>query len=349
MGRSTLNVAATMNNLSIGSTAYPVTGETRWRFRFSLLTVVATVALISWGGFVTSIDAGLAVPDWPASFGSYDPFATGFEDPTDPSARWWHSLPVLAEHGHRLLGALVGILTLILAVWTWRADPRSWMRTLGVIALGLVILQGILGGLRVVWVSLDLAVVHACAAQLFFAVVVAMTLFTSSGWLTARSLPPAGVPLRRLRTLATVTVVALYLQIVLGAFLRHPGAGTDPLFASVHITGAFVIVGLIFACFAYVWKYFDGYALLRRSAWSLLAVVALQFTLGLSAYVVLLYESQRALRSVTQITLTSAHVVVGALLMASTVVLTLLVFREPGTPTSAPAPAEHPASLPSVN
>src|SRR5690554_6485033 len=127
------------------------------RFWYTIALYATTVVLIGWGGFVTSIDAGLAVPDWPTSFNSYDPF--------NPWPEWWTLTPVLAEHGHRLLGALVGLLTIGLAVWTWRFDERRWMRRLGFGALVLVILQGTLGGLRVVFASLDLAVVHACVAQ----------------------------------------------------------------------------------------------------------------------------------------------------------------------------------------
>lgn len=314
---------------TLSAAAYPTTNELRWRHRFSLLTVGVTVLLISWGGLVTSIDAGLAVPDWPASFGSYDPFQTGFEDPTDPSARWWHRLPILAEHGHRLIGALVGLLTVVLALWTWRADRRRWMRWLGFAALGLVIVQGVLGGLRVIWVSLDLAVVHACTAQIYFSLLVAMTLFTSRGWAQADSVPPGDASSRRLGWLGLATVAMLYVQIILGALLRHPGAGVSPLFAGIHITGAFTVFGLVLATFLVVYKHFDGYRLLRRGTWAMLGLVLAQIALGFTAYIVLLYEAPQALRSVWQIVLNTSHLVVGAFLMASTVATTLLALRRP--------------------
>ena len=127
----------------------PPRAEIRWRYRFTVLTGLSTILLMAWGAFVTSINAGLAVPDWPSSFNSYDPF--------NPWPEWWKLTPVLAEHGHRLLGMLTGALTLILAVWTWIAEPRGWLKKLAIIALVLVSLQGVLGGLRVVWLSLDLA------------------------------------------------------------------------------------------------------------------------------------------------------------------------------------------------
>jgi len=314
-----------------GTQTYPVTAETRWRHRFSILAVCIAVLLISWGGLVTSIDAGLAVPDWPASFGSYDPFKTGFEDPSDPNARWWHRLPILAEHGHRLIGALMGLLTIILALWTWRADPRRWMHTLGFAALGLVIVQGVLGGLRVVWVSLDLAVVHACVAQIYFALLVAMTLFTAKGWLRADSVPPRTPTTRRLSRLAIATIGVLYVQIILGALLRHPGAGVHPLFVAVHITGAFVVLGVVLSVFLTVRKHFANHRLLRRGASLMMGLVLIQIALGFSAYVVLLYETSLALRSTLQVVLNSTHLVVGALLMAATVSTALLSLRRPST------------------
>ncbi len=330
-----------MATLGFEDGALPVTPGTRRRYHFSLLAVVFAVLLLSWGGLVTSIDAGLAVPDWPSSFGSYDPLATGFQDPTDPEARWWDRLPILAEHGHRLIAALVGLLTLVLALWTWRADPRGWMRKLGFAALGLVIFQGILGGLRVVWVSLDLAVVHACLAQIFFATLVAMALFTSKGWLRADAVLPRSPQAGRLSLLAGATVAALYVQIIFGALLRHPGAGVHPLFAGIHLTGAFVVGGLVLATFSFVRNHFDGHRLLKRAAWSMLGAVAVQFMLGFSALLVLVVETRMAQRSVVQVVLSSSHLVVGALLMAAAVCLLLLSLRRP-------TPAMRPSLTPDV-
>ncbi len=328
-----------MAPLRLDAQFYPATPATQRRYRFSLITVVFAVLLISWGGLVTSIDAGLAVPDWPTSFGSLDPFNTGFADPNDPGARWWDRLPILAEHGHRLVAALVGLLTLVLALWTWRADPRGWMRRLGFAALGLVVFQGVLGGLRVVWVSLDLAVVHACVAQIFFALLVAMALFTSKGWLRAETVLPRSPQARRLRVLAVAAVAALYVQIILGALLRHPGTGVHPVFAGVHVTGAFVVIGLALATFSCVRTYFGHYRLLNRAAWSMLGAVATQVVLGFSALLVLVVETQLARRSVAQVVLSSSHLVVGALLMAAAVSLALLSLRSPAARPAAPEDA----------
>jgi cytochrome c oxidase assembly protein subunit 15 len=304
--------------------------ETRWRFRFTVLVAGVTVLLISWGGFVTSIEAGMAVPDWPQTFGSWNP--------VNPIEGWWRSTPLLAEHGHRILGQVVGALTLALAGWTWWKDPRRWMRRLAGGALLLVIVQGVLGGLRVTENSLALAAVHACTAQVFFSLLVAMALFTSRPWIAAlaREAPagPSTAPAKRqtLVKLLLGTGVALYGQIVLGALLRHFGRGIGQTFALVHIGGAFVVTALVLASFVYAEKHFDHHAPLRRGAWTMAGAVFLQFALGLAAYLVLLNEMARSLRSALQIGLTAGHLVVGALLMAATVATALLAVRKTRRP-----------------
>lgn len=318
-----------------GTRSHPVSTETPWRRRFSVATILTTIVLISWGGFVTSINAGMAVPDWPATFGSYDPFRTGLD-------QWWTQTPVLAEHGHRLLGALVGLLTMVLALWTWYADPRRWMRILGFSALALVIVQGILGGVRVTENSVTLAMVHACTAQIFFALLIAMTLFTTETWMRVRSTLSSSSRTRSFRRLVLATTVAIYGQIVLGALLRHMGHGIDGAFAAIHITGAFVVTGLVFATFVYVQKHFADNAALTRWTWLMLGAIALQFALGLAAYLVLLHEMSMALRTNLQIILTAAHLVMGALLMGTAVATTLLALRA-SEPTASP-PASGDAS-----
>lgn len=300
---------------------HPVTAEMRWRHRYTILTALTTVALLGWGAFVTSINAGLAVPDWPSSFNSYDPF--------NPWPQWWTLTPVLAEHGHRLLGALVGVLTVGLALWTWRYDPRRWMRRLGFGVLALVILQGVLGGLRVVLISLDLAVVHACVAQIYFSTIVAMALFTSRSWLQAAGPAPDAPEAGRLRRLAGVTVLALYVQIILGALLRHPGTGIDTTLVLTHIAGALVATGCILATFRYVRRHFRHQALLHRAAWVVVGLLTVQFTLGLLAYFVTLNDAGILQPSNVQVVVNTTHMVVGALLMASAVGQLLLALRRP--------------------
>jgi cytochrome c oxidase assembly protein subunit 15 len=300
-----------------------------WRRRFSLLTVFATVLLICWGGVVTSIGAGMAFPDWPTSLGSYNLI--------NPVGEWWTVPAYLAEHGHRLIASLVGMLTVGLAAWTWWADPRAWMRKLGIAAVVLVVLQGILGGLRVLWVSIDLAAVHACVAQLFFALLVGMTLFTTDTWRNQPGVSSNGAPGRRLRWLTYAATGGIYLQIVLGALLRHSGGGISPGFVAVHVTGAFAVVGLVLAVVLVAEKHFDDRPIIRRSAWALCGALGLQFALGLAALLVMLYADPESRLSLFSVLLTVGHLVVGALLFGASIVTTLLVARDPSTE---PAPEE---------
>jgi cytochrome c oxidase assembly protein subunit 15 len=309
-----------------------------WRRRFSLLTVLATVLLICWGGVVTSIGAGMAFPDWPTSLGSYNLI--------NPVDEWWTVPAYLAEHGHRLIASLVGMMTVVLAGWTWWADPRAWMRKLGVFAAVLVVVQGVLGGLRVLWVSLDLATVHACVAQLFFATLVAMTLFTTETWRNRRGVLAEGRNSRWLRWLAYGTTGGIYLQIVLGALLRHSGGGVSPGFAAVHVTGAFVVVGLVLAVFVVAEKHFDDEPTVRRAAWALFGAMGLQFALGLAALLVMLYAEPQSGLSLFSVLLTVGHLVVGALLFGASIVTTLLVARRPSTESAAGdvrSPSREPA------
>jgi heme a synthase len=311
---------------------HPITLETRWRFRLSALTVFMTLVLIGWGAFVTSIGAGLAVPDWPTTFNSYDPF--------NPWPGWWTITPVLAEHGHRLAGALVGLLMIALAVWTGLKDPRRWMRILGFAMLALVIVQGVMGGLRVVWVSLDLAVVHACLAQIFFSGLVAMTLFTSRSWLQGRNVLPDSPASTTTSRVATVTAVALFLQILIGALLRHPGEGLNALLAGLHIAGAAVVTTLIFVTFAFAFRLTAHNVLLRRAAAILGVMVAFQFILGLLAYFVTLDGAGMLQPSNLQVVINTSHVIVGALLMGAATAVMLIALRRPAVefvPASAPA------------
>src|SRR5258707_1442929 len=143
-----------------------------WLNRFAWLTCVATLLLICSGGMVTSKNVGLAVPDWPTTFG-YNMFLF-------PISKWVGG--ILFEHTHRLIGSLVGFLTIILAVWLWLREDRRWVRSLGVIAVIGVILQGILGGLRVTMMKDQIGIFHACVAQAFLGLLVFIALVTTKFW-----------------------------------------------------------------------------------------------------------------------------------------------------------------------
>ncbi|WP_103020649.1 COX15/CtaA family protein [Salinibacter altiplanensis] len=295
-----------------------------WRRRLSACTVFLTILLLSWGGAVTSIGAGMAFPDWPTSLGSYNLI--------NPVDEWWQVPAYLAEHGHRLLASLVGGFTVALAAWTWWEDPRAWMRRLGLGAVALVLLQGILGGLRVLWVSLNLAMVHACVAQLFFATLVAMTLFVTDTWRRRDGILPRIDSADHLRRWSYAAAVVIYLQIVLGALLRHPGAGMSGGYTALHVTGAFAVVGIVIGVFVVAEKHFDSVPAVRRTAWVLFGTMGVQFALGLASLLLTLYETAGQGSVVAYVILTVAHVVVGAVLLGASVVMSLLVSRSPQRP-----------------
>ncbi len=302
----------------------------RWRYRYAASGLILCLILVSWGGIVTSIEAGLAVPDWPTSFGSYDPLATGYTDPVNPDTRWWQVGPILAEHGHRLLGALVGLWIVGLALWILLADPRSWVRIVAVFAVGLVIIQGVLGGLRVIWTSMDLAVIHAMGAQLFFCTATGLTLFHSQTWLehSSENSPKIG----RLRTLTITTVIALYLQILFGALLRHPGGGMDVTFVTIHAWGSIVALSLVISTCGYIREHFRDKPFLNRGAWWILVSLCVQMVLGMSTLMVLFFDSGQGARSLVQVILSSSHLVVGTILMGSCACVMLGTLRIQGEP-----------------
>ncbi len=198
-----------------------------WLHRFAILTALATLALLGVGGLVTSHGVGMAVPDWPNTYG-YNMFLF-------PPSKWVGG--IFYEHTHRLVASGVGLLTTILAGWLWFTESRRWLRWLGVIAFFGVVLQGVLGGLRVVLFKDQIGIFHAALAQLFFALICALSLFTSRWWLgLARSSPTqraaqdapervgaeSGAPLR---PLFLATTILIFLQLLLGATMRHQHAG----------------------------------------------------------------------------------------------------------------------------
>jgi cytochrome c oxidase assembly protein subunit 15 len=182
-----------------------------WLNRFAWLTCVATLLLICSGGMVTSKNVGLAVPDWPTTFG-YNMFLF-------PVSKWVGG--ILFEHTHRLMGSLVGFLTIILAVWLWLSEHRRWVRNLGVTALIGVILQGILGGLRVTMLKDEIGIFHACVAQAFFGLLVVIALVTTNFWQAMDSRASVSDANPRVVQLAMAITIVIYVQLALGATMRH--------------------------------------------------------------------------------------------------------------------------------
>src|SRR5688500_8760306 len=187
--------------------------DMRWLHRFAWFLAASTLLLISAGGMVTSTNSGLAVPDWPNTYGQFM-----FTFPLKNMVGG-----IFYEHGHRLIASTVGFLTIILAVWIWRVDSRRWMRRLGVIALIAVIVQGILGGVTVLYfLPAPVSIAHAGLAEIFFCLTVAIAVFTSRGWISPAVAPVDDAMLRRV---AVTTTALVYVQILLGAAMRHTGAG----------------------------------------------------------------------------------------------------------------------------
>ncbi|MDE2999708.1 MAG: COX15/CtaA family protein [Gemmatimonadota bacterium] len=309
----------------------------RWLHRFSVFTAGATLFLIFAGAMVSSTGSGLAVPDWPLSYGMLFPPMVG---------------GIFYEHGHRMVAAFVGILTTVLAVWLWRREERRWLRNLGVAALAAVVLQGLLGGLTVLyllptWISVS----HACLAQAFFCLTVGIALFTSAGWQAAAEPMPetGGAPLKWLAAAGTAVV---FVQLVLGALMRHTESGlaipdfplsfgrlippfseltvdaTDPFPISIETFRARVAIHFAHRAWAVVVSGFlvwTAYRVLRmhrnrpeltRPSVVLFALLLVQLTLG-----ALVIWTGKA------VSITTLHVVVGAMALAASLVLTLRVWR----------------------
>jgi heme a synthase len=274
---------------------------------FAVFTACCTFLLLIAGALVTSNDAGLSVPDWPLSYGSLMPPMVG---------------GIFYEHGHRMIAAFVGVLSIILAVWLWRAEPRSWLRWLGVAALGAVVAQGILGGITVLFfLPAPISAAHATLAQIFFCTVVSIALFTSSWW--KRSLPVAvDAQGTSIHSLGLATAGATLLQLILGAAFRHKGFGIDP-----HLAGAVVVTGLVFWFSATLRLRFSDVPPLRNAARLLHALIGTQLLLGVAAYWSRLYSRQFPQPIPVMVTFTVIHTVFGALLLATVVVTTLLCYR----------------------
>ena len=291
--------------------------------RFAKFVAGCTVLLVLAGSLVTSTGSGLSVPDWPTSYG-WNMF-------TFPPSKWVGG--ILYEHGHRLIASSVGFLTIVLAVWLWRSDPRRWMKWLGLGALGAVIAQGVLGGLTVMFfLPAPISTAHAGLAEIFFCITVAIALFTSPGWIhnyDGRVIDDAS-----LRRFATTTTVLVYCQILVGATMRHTGAGLaipdfplmfghlwpthwDPKIAVhfAHRVGALLVAVSIVSTAIAVFRH-TRLGELRRPATLLLVLVAIQITLG--ALTVL---SRR------DVWINSVHVVCGALVLTTSLVLTLRTWR----------------------
>lgn len=290
--------------------------------RFAKFVVACTVLLLLAGSLVTSTGSGLSVPDWPTTYG-WNMFSF-------PRHMWVGG--IFYEHSHRLIASSVGFLTVVLAAWLWIAEPRRWMKRLGLAALGAVILQGVLGGVTVLFfLPPAISTAHAGLAEIFFCTTIAIALFTSPGW--KRGDGSVDDPL--LRAVATTTTALIYCQIIVGAAMRHTDAGLaipdfpwmfghvipDHWNAKIavhfaHRVGALLVSLAILATAGHVWYHHRDQPRLTRPATLLVALVMVQVTLG-------------ALTVLTQrdVWINSIHLVCGALVLTTSLVLTLRSWR----------------------
>jgi cytochrome c oxidase assembly protein subunit 15 len=288
--------------------------------------------LVIAGGLVTSNNAGLAVPDWPTSFGSF------FKMPRMIGG-------VKFEHGHRMLAEFVGLLTIVVAVWTWRVDRRRWMRGLTLGAVAGVVFQGVLGGLTVLnFLPPAISTAHATVGQTMFCVLAAIAVFTGRSWLEEPAEKIAKKNVRPLLRHCWMLMGLLYIQLILGAAFRHvwtkwgpPGANRWPahkivhVFLYPHILNAVLVSALVLYISLRTLTKHSGVARLRRPAvWLLLLLIA-QLLLGISAYVVRVVQGVDELQpTLSLVSVTVAHMAVGALILALTVILTIQIYRHSG-------------------
>ena len=312
-----------------------------WPHRIAVALVATTFPLIWVGGLVTTYEAGMAVPDWPSTFG-YNlflyPWQTWFFGPWD----------LFIEHGHRLLGALAGLLTIALAMSLVRCDARTWIRWLGLAAIVAVVAQGVLGGMRVLMDERLLAKIHGCTGPLFFGLAVALAAFTSRRW---RELPQPRVAesAGKLQRLALLTTFFAFVQIVLGAQLRHVSAGLDAggfrVAVLFHLFMAAVLAVHVVLLATRVLRGFRGEPWLVRPVVGLLLLIGLQLTLGTGAWIVnygwpvwfgdyafaqnyvVTQESQ------SQALVTTGHVAAGSLILVTSLLVALRSLRLLRSPT----------------
>ena len=265
--------------------------------RFAAFVAFATFILIIAGGLVTSTGSGLSVPDWPLSFGKLMPPMEG---------------GVFYEHGHRMIATTIGLLTILLAFGLWKFE-RPGIRVLGFLALGMVLLQGVLGGLTVLLkLPPQVSVAHALIGPIFFSLIVTIAVLTGISDLSPQ--PRESQPLGKLRRLGLLTSGFILFQMFLGAVLRHTGWGLH-----AHLTGAFlVLVHVILLARRTIQQESEDAAFLRSSI-LMIVIVALQITLGLLAW------------RLPTVVITTAHQGTGSALLAAAVVLTVLSYirRQP--------------------
>ena len=282
-----------------------------WHHRTAVFIASATFVVIIAGALVTSEGAGLSVPDWPTSYGhllKLPPWVGG----------------IVYEHSHRMIAWFTGLCTMVIGVWTWFVDRRRWMKVLAFGALGTIILQGILGGVTVLhFLPPTISSAHATVAQTFFCIAVAIAVFTGPRWVQKDPQPVYDDGHPKLLVLCLCSIVILYVQLIFGAMFRHHGMPWWP-----HAVNAFSVTLMLTLTGIRALIQFPRIEAIRRPAVFMLFLLVSQVFLGFAAFLTrVVWGPETALPQFSMLISTVAHVAVGALLLAVTVVLTLQVWR----------------------
>ncbi len=275
--------------------------------KYALFVVAWAVILLTAGALVTSEDAALAVPDWPLSYGSLNPPMVG---------------GIAFEHSHRLIAAGLGVLILGLAFLLWRYDRRPSVKYLGIAAVAGVIVQGALGGLTVLkLLHYWLPVMHACTAEIVFAILVAIAMCTSR-WYT-ESLPQyvdRGVP--SIHSIVTLNALVIFLQVLMGAGFRHKYLSLKP-----HVLGAPIVLAMVVWTAIVLRKRFPEVPTMARVGKLLHSIVGLQIILGIVALWARIKSADDPQPLPPVVISTVIHTVVGAILFATSIATVMICYR----------------------
>jgi len=279
-----------------------------WLHRYAVFVAFSTFILIIAGALVTSNDAGLSVPDWPTSFGSFRmPRMVG---------------GVMFEHGHRMIAGTVGILTIILALLIWLSDSRRWIKWVAGGAVLAVLAQAALGGITVLfYLPVAVSTSHATLGQIFFCLTASLAFFTRAGWRWDEpKLEDPSVP--TLRLLTAVTTGIILVQLVVGAVYRHSGKGLE-----LHIAGAGVVTMFVAYLVTRILLKFPQAPQVLKPALFVGGLLVVQISLGIASYVVKMADRNAPQPLPPVVNTTTAHVAVGALVLLSSLYLTYQTHR----------------------
>jgi cytochrome c oxidase assembly protein subunit 15 len=293
--------------------------------RFAMFVVCWTLLLLIAGALVTSNEAALSVPDWPLSYGTLTPPMVG---------------GIRYEHSHRVIAAFLGLLSIVLAVWVWAKDERRWLRWFSVIAVAGIAAQGVLGG-EVVRQLLHywLPVAHACFAQIVFAALLSIAVFTSWWWISDHpQVEDTGSP--SIHALAIANAAVIYLQVILGAGFRHKEISVWP-----HMVGALIVLGMVIWFAAVLRRRFEKSAAISKTRILLHAILGIQLLLGLGAYWSRVTTADAPQPMPLMVALTVLHTVVGAILFGVSVLIVLLCYRLVPRRRELPAATQRPVAI----